>query len=45
MEITLRAAEWVLRRRDRREPLPLGRALEGLIGLANVRWEDEPAVR
>lgn len=38
-------AEWVLRRLYRLEPLPLGRALEGLIGLANVRCEDEPAVR
>ena len=37
--------EWVLRRLYRLGALPLNRALEGLIGLANVRCEDEPAVR
>ena len=38
-------AEWVLRRVYDLDPLPVAKALEGLISLANVRCEDEPAVR
>jgi predicted nucleic-acid-binding protein len=38
-------AEWVLRRLYRLDPLPVLRALSGLVSLPNVRCEDEPAVR
>jgi predicted nucleic-acid-binding protein len=38
-------AEWVLRRLYRLERLPVNRALEGLLSLANVRAEDEPLLR
>ena len=38
-------AEWVLRRLYRLDPLPVTRALEGLIALPNVRCEDETIVR
>ena len=38
-------AEWVLRRLYRLDPLPVTKALDGLVSLANVRCEDEAAVR
>jgi predicted nucleic-acid-binding protein len=37
--------EWVLRRLYRIDPLPVARALSGLVSLPNVRCEDEAAVR
>jgi len=38
-------AEWVLRRLYRLDPLPVTKALDGLVSLPNVRCEDEAAVR
>lgn len=38
-------AEWVLRRLYRLDPLPVAKALDGLVSLPNVRCEDEAAVR